>query len=85
MSGFKAAVPWCAGKGRWTYADGAYYEGELGNGRRVRGRFVSSNCATEYEGNWRNDLHHGAGMMVQRNAWKYTGADPTCIGGIGED
>lgn len=30
-----------AGKGRWSYPDGSYFEGELGNGRRVRGRFVS--------------------------------------------
>jgi len=40
----------------------------------VRGRFVSGDGATEYDGNWGNDQYHGAGMMAQRNAWKYTGA-----------
>ena len=29
------------GKGRFSYPDGSYFEGELGNGRRVHGQFVS--------------------------------------------
>jgi hypothetical protein len=30
-----------AGKGRFSYPDSSYFEGELGNGRRVHGQFVS--------------------------------------------
>ena len=29
------------GKGRFSYPDGSYFEGELGNGRRVHGQFIS--------------------------------------------
>lgn len=27
----------------------------------------------EYDGSWKQEMYHGAGVMVNRNSWKYTG------------
>ena len=64
----------CAlGKGRMTYPDGSFFEGEFGNGARAKGRFVAAGGDYEYVGAWRKDLQHGQGALVQKGILKYTG------------
>ena len=62
------------GKGRMSYPDGSYYEGEFGNGMRAKGRYVSNDGTLEYVGAWRKDLQHGQGVLIRKNVLKYTGA-----------
>ena len=54
-----------AGKGRHTYPDGTYFEGEWLEGGRVRGKLVAGDGSSEYTGGWRGDQRHGHGVLFQ--------------------
>ena len=59
---------WVEGKkqgiGAQWYADGSYFEGNFWNNKRQGfGRFWFKDGF--YQGNWKNDLFHGEGMLIQ--------------------
>ena len=57
------------GRGRCTYLDGSYYEGEWENDHKQGRGVLVERSGTIYEGEWLNDLRHGNGSV------KYGGGD----------
>ncbi|QDZ21659.1 hypothetical protein HOP50_06g41860 [Chloropicon primus] len=61
------------GRGRYTFVDGSYYEGEYKQGQRTKGKFVSSDESIEYTGGWKDNMRHGFGTFFQNGVQKYFG------------
>ena len=61
------------GQGRWTHADGSYYEGEFAQGARVDGKFVNSGATEEYIGQWNDRVREGKGILIVKTLGKYEG------------
>ena len=61
------------GTGKYYFPTGTIYSGELLNGlRHGFGRFESPNEEINYEGNWKNGLKNGHGIMTKKGC-KYEG------------
>lgn len=61
------------GKGRLTYEDGHYFEGDWVKGKR-HGRGVYVNLDnSKYEGTWENDKIHGHGVCMYPNGNRFEG------------
>jgi hypothetical protein len=61
------------GSGRWTHADGSYYQGTFEAGSRVRGKLVSKGGEEVYDGAWRGQARHGRGRATLDGLGMYDG------------
>eukprot|EP00347_Sterkiella_histriomuscorum_P011997 403370285 len=52
------------GKGRLTYIDGSFYEGNWVNGKKEGFGLSKSRDGIQYEGNWLNDMKNGEGVLT---------------------
>lgn len=61
------------GQGRYTFVDKSYFQGEHAQAARVKGKFASGDGSYEYDGDWRNEVHHGDGILHVSDVYKYSG------------
>jgi len=51
------------GKGKITYNEGSYFEGNFINGKKHGyGELIQEDSGYYYKGNWENDKMHGTGI-----------------------
>ena len=55
------------GKGKFTYTNGSYYEGEFAHGVREGYGIFYWSTGDSYEGGWKKDKRHGEGVMKYAN------------------
>lgn len=61
------------GKGKCTYSDGSYYEGEWSNDKENgKGIYVSA-AGWTYAGDWKDGLKHGKGKLTYSDTSYYDG------------
>ena len=55
------------GKGKFTYQDGSFYEGEFVNGKKNGYGIYKWDNDKYYEGKWKNDKQNGYGVYYDKN------------------
>jgi len=60
------------GKGKYSWIDGAWYEGNIKNGYRDGfGEFHAPNDDAVYKGEWKNGMRDGKGTLIYKNGYLF--------------